>query len=120
MDHNLYPVVSGCGEAPKKSWKRAADGKFSWLDKIPFAPEYWKGVRRHKWNTQARLSFFTSDICDFPVEPVSCVDSNEKASQEQDLGFWAVNWDIGMLRKFVRHWRRMQTSGRAASLLRKY
>lgn len=101
MDHNFRPVVSGGGDARKGSWKRAADGMLSWLDYIPFAPEQWGNVRRHKWNTQARLSFFTPQACDFSVEPVSNVLQHELVSEEQDPGFWEVYWDVAMLRRFV-------------------
>ncbi|KAI1465033.1 S-adenosyl-L-methionine-dependent methyltransferase [Daldinia caldariorum] len=102
MDHNFRPIVSGGGEARRKSWKRAADGKFSWLDYIPFASDTWSDIRRHKWNTHARLSFFTRRACDFPVEPVCNVGPEEAVSTEQDLAFWEVSWDVEMLRKFVR------------------
>lgn len=101
MDHNFRPVVSGGGEARKQSWKRAADGKFSWLDYISFSQEQWKDVRRHKWNTHARLSFFTTGACDFPVEPISNVQKHETITEEQDLHFWQVSWDVGMLKRFV-------------------
>ncbi|XXH05574.1 hypothetical protein Hte_012006 [Hypoxylon texense] len=102
MDHNFRPVVSGGGNARKESWKRAAEGMFSWLDYIPFASERWRDVHRHKWNTNARLSFFTPHICDFPVEPVSSVGNHEVVSEELSPSFWEVTWDVSMLRKFVR------------------
>ncbi|KAI0415967.1 S-adenosyl-L-methionine-dependent methyltransferase [Xylaria grammica] len=102
MDHNFRPVVSGGGEARRSSWKRAADGKFSWLDYIPFSAKRWRDVRRHKWNPHARLSFFTRDACDFPVEIISSVAQGEMVSQTHDPGFWEVSWDIAMLRRFVK------------------
>ncbi|RYP67415.1 hypothetical protein DL771_007246 [Monosporascus sp. 5C6A] len=102
MDHNFRPIVSGGGDAWKESWKRTADGMISWLDYIPFAPDQWRDVRRHKWNTHARLSFFTSRVCDFPVEPVSNVGENEATSKEEDPSFWKVSWDVGKLNSFVR------------------
>ncbi|KAI2619894.1 S-adenosyl-L-methionine-dependent methyltransferase [Hypoxylon sp. NC1633] len=101
MDHNFRSVVSGGGDARKQSWKRAADGKFSWLDYIPFAAEQWNDVRRHKWNTQARLSFFTPRACDFPVEPVCNVGKQEMVTEEHDPDFWRVSWDIRMLRRYI-------------------
>ncbi|KAK2598906.1 hypothetical protein QQS21_005648 [Conoideocrella luteorostrata] len=102
MDLNFYPVVSGGDDAQKKSWKRATDGMLSWLDYIPFAPEQWHNVRRHKWNTAARLSFFTPRICDFAVEPVSMVGTHETVLEEQDPTFWEVRWDVSMLKRFVK------------------
>lgn len=101
MDHNFRPVVSGGGDARKSSWKRAADGKFSWLDYIPLPSQRWKDVSRHKWNTHARLSFFTPEACDFPIEPVTSVGDHETVTEEDDPTFWHVSWDVGMLRRFV-------------------
>ncbi|OAQ59178.1 methyltransferase domain-containing protein [Pochonia chlamydosporia 170] len=101
MDHNFRPVVCGGDEARRSNWKRATDGKFSWLDYIPFPPERWTDVRRHKWNTHARLSFFSPAACDFPVETRNRVGDNETVTQEDDPSFWAVNWDVDMLRRFV-------------------
>lgn len=102
MDHNFRPIVTGGGDARKESWKRAVDGKFSWLDYIPFDEERWQDVRRHKWNTGARLSFFTPNICDFPVEPVSSVGKYDVVTEEQNPNFWQVSWDVEKLRSFVR------------------
>ncbi|ETS74998.1 hypothetical protein PFICI_13482 [Pestalotiopsis fici W106-1] len=101
MDCKFRPVVSGGDEARMKSWKRAADGKFSWLDYIPFDAKLWTDVRRHKWNTQARLSFFTREACDFPVECVRSVGPDEALSEEQDPTFWGVKWNFTKLRSFV-------------------
>ncbi|KAI2609644.1 S-adenosyl-L-methionine-dependent methyltransferase [Hypoxylon fragiforme] len=102
MDHNFRPVVNGGGDAQREAWRRAADGKASWLDYIPFDPATWTDVQRHKWNTQARLSFFTPAACGFPVKPVSRVEAHELVSEERDADFWKVEWDGRMLRRFVR------------------
>lgn len=102
MDHNFRPVVSGGGDARKTSWKRAADGKFSWLDYIPFPEEQWQDVRRHKWNTGARLSFFTPNACDFPVEPLSSVGKQDVVTEEQNPSFWQVSWNLEKLKCFVK------------------
>lgn len=102
MDDFFRPVVSGGGDARKQSWKRAADGKFSWLDNVPFPAEQWRDVRRHKWNTGARLSFFTSKACDFPVEPVSRVGEQDVVTEEQNTAFWQVAWGPEKLERFVR------------------
>ncbi|KAI1198163.1 S-adenosyl-L-methionine-dependent methyltransferase [Nemania serpens] len=102
MDHNFRPVVSGGGKARRASWKRAANGKFSWLDYIPFSRNRWRDVHRHKWNPQARLSFFTRDACDFPIEIVNSVAQGEVVSQTHDPRFWEVSWDVAMLRRFVK------------------
>ncbi|KAK0621565.1 S-adenosyl-L-methionine-dependent methyltransferase [Bombardia bombarda] len=103
MDHNFRPVVSGGGEARTKVWKRAVDGKYSWLDYIPLPTTRWVDVRRHKWNTHARLSFFTPDACDFPVDgTASSVGEHETVTEEEDLGFWRVSWDVEKLARFVR------------------
>lgn len=101
MDHNFRPLVSGGDQSQKKTWKRAADGEFSWLDYIPFPAEQWQDVRRHKWNTGARLSFFTPEACDFPVEPISRVGKHDKVTEEQNPKFWQVSWDLEKLRSFV-------------------
>ncbi|KAI3396530.1 hypothetical protein diail_12054 [Diaporthe ilicicola] len=101
MDHNFRPVVSGGGVVRQQSWKRAADGKASWLDYIPFDKGDWEDVQRRKWNTHARLSFFTPAACDFPVEPSNNVSEGEFTSEERDDSFWQVRWDVEMLRKFV-------------------
>lgn len=103
LDHNFRPVLNGSDDAAKASWKRAADGKASWLDYIPFSPDQWADVRRHKWNNQhARLSFWTPDACDFPVEPVSNVREEEAVTEEQDPTFWAREWDAATVRRFVK------------------
>ncbi|KAI8950684.1 S-adenosyl-L-methionine-dependent methyltransferase [Xylaria longipes] len=102
MDHNFCPVVSGGGEARRASWKRAADGMFSWLDYIPFSPNQWRDVRRHKWNPHARLSFFSHHACDFPIELTNSVAQDEVVSQTHDPSFWETSWDVSMLRKFVK------------------
>ncbi|KID81172.1 hypothetical protein MGU_11454 [Metarhizium guizhouense ARSEF 977] len=102
MDQNFRPVVSGGDDFHKRSWKRAADGKFSWLDYIPLSSDKWTDVRRHKWNTYARLSFFTPNACDFPVRASSSVGEHETVSEEDDPSFWSVTWDVGMLRRFVK------------------
>ncbi|KAI1409260.1 S-adenosyl-L-methionine-dependent methyltransferase [Hypoxylon sp. FL1857] len=102
MDHNFRPVVSGCGDVRKESWKRATDGMYSWLDYIPLTSEKWKDVHRHKWNTHARLSFFSHRACDFPVEPVRSVGRDDVISEEQNSGFWEVRWDVKMIRDFVK------------------
>lgn len=65
IDHRFWPIVSGGGDARKESWKRAADGKLTWLDYISFAPKKWKDVCLHNWNTHARPSFFTPHTRDF-------------------------------------------------------
>lgn len=101
MDHNFRPVVSGGGDVRQGSWKRAADGKASWLDYIPFEKGVWADVQRRKWNTHARLSFFTPAACDFPVEPCNNVGEGEFTGEERDDSFWQVTWDLGMLRRFV-------------------
>jgi hypothetical protein len=77
------------------------DGMSSWLDYIPFSQNVWQDVLRRKWNTNARLSFFSTGACDFEVEPVNNVTENEKVIEEQDTKFWAREWDIGMVKQFV-------------------
>ncbi|KAI0855706.1 S-adenosyl-L-methionine-dependent methyltransferase [Xylaria cubensis] len=102
MDRNFRPVVSGGGEAWRASWKRAADGMFSWLDYIPFSHKRWRNVRRHKWNPHARLSFFTPNACDFPIEPIISVAQDQVVTEAHDPGFWQASWDVSMLRRFVK------------------
>lgn len=101
MDHNFRPVVSGGGPARMESWKRAADGMSSWLDYIPFSQNSWQNIVRHKWNTNARLSFFGPSACDFDVDPVSKVQDNERVIKKHDATFWERNWDVAMVKRFV-------------------
>ncbi|KAI1324527.1 S-adenosyl-L-methionine-dependent methyltransferase [Xylariaceae sp. FL0255] len=102
MDHNFRPVVSGGNEARRAAWKRATDGKFSWLDYIPLPADRWEDVHRHKWNPNARLSFFTPGACDFPIDITTRVGTHEMTSQEHNSSFWGVRWDMGVLRRFVK------------------
>ncbi|KAI1151051.1 S-adenosyl-L-methionine-dependent methyltransferase [Nemania diffusa] len=102
MDRNFRAVISDGGEAWRASWKRAADGMFSWLDYIPFSHEKWRNVRRHKWNSHARLSFFTPHACDFLIEPTISVVQDQVVTQARDPAFWQVSWNVSMIRKFVR------------------
>lgn len=101
MDCKFRPVVSGGGPAKRESWKRAAEGKASWFDYIPFFAECWNDVRRHKWNTQARLSYWTPAACDFDIELLSCVQKHEEVTEKVDHDFWKVEWDISMIRRYV-------------------
>lgn len=102
MDTSFRPMVSGSGPERQSNWKRAADGLHSWLDYIKFEPGMWKDVRRHKWNQQYKLPFFSEAACDFPVEPISRVSQQDICSEECDETFWQVSWDITQLRRFVR------------------
>lgn len=103
MDHKFRPIVNGGGDpARQQSCKRAADGKFSWLEYIPLSADRWSNVRRHKWNPQGRLSFFTANACDYPVEAVRNIGEHETMTEEEDASFWERSWDIDMLKRFVK------------------
>jgi SAM-dependent methyltransferase len=100
-DNQFQPVVSGQGAEGRASWKRAVDGMSSRLDYIPFSQSLWNDVRRHKWNTNARLPFFGPEACDFSIEPVSNVAGHEIATEERDPTFWSVEWNIDMVKRFI-------------------
>jgi SAM-dependent methyltransferase len=100
-DNQFKPVVSGQGAEGKASWKCAVDGMTSRLDYIPFAPSLWEDVRRHKWNTNARLPFFGPEACDLRVEPISNVSENEMVTEERDPEFSSVEWDVNMIKRFI-------------------
>jgi SAM-dependent methyltransferase len=100
-DNQFKPVVSGQGPEGRASWKRAVDGMTSRLDYIPFPPSLWQDVRRHKWNTHARLPFFGPEACDFRVDSVSNVAGHEIVTEERDPNFWSVEWDVNMIMRFI-------------------
>ncbi|CAI6312357.1 unnamed protein product [Periconia digitata] len=102
LDHAFKPIVTGGGEQARANWKHAADGMASWLDYIPFSTKQWNNVLRHKWNnSKARLAFFGPDACDFEVEPENAIGRTDTVVAEQIPDFWKVEWDIGMLKKFI-------------------
>ncbi|KAI9652279.1 MAG: hypothetical protein M1831_007065 [Alyxoria varia] len=95
------PVVSGGNEASRAMWKRSTEIMATWLDNIDFSPEQWTDVQRHKWNSHAPMEFFHDSACDYPIERTSLVSPAEKVIETQDNSFWAEDWDIADVKRFV-------------------
>lgn len=102
MDRNFKPIVSGGNEVRRKAWKKAAMGMHSWLDYVPFNPDEWYDVRRHKWNPHTFFSFFSRHATDFDVETKSSITDDERVSEERDPSFWLKEWDLDWVKRFVK------------------
>ena len=48
------------------------------------------------------MAFYSSKICEFPVEPNSAISAHETVILKQDRDFWAKQWDVDGIKQFVR------------------
>lgn len=102
MDRSFAKVINGGGTARAMAWKRAADGIASWLDYLDFPPDQWEMVQRNKWNSEtAKMGFFSSDACDFPIQPTSNVRETEVTVEKENLNLWKGKWDVQGAKNFV-------------------
>lgn len=90
-------------KAIDQEWERATVSMESWLDDIELPSDQWEHVRRHKWNTSAKLSFYDAEACDLDVQRASRVGPEEQVVEEKEkTAFWAEEWDIEDFRRFTK------------------
>ena len=102
LDLTFEKVIKGGPPIAKAAWKSATDTLESWLDNVTLSPDIWRDIQRHKWNPHLPMPVVGPNACDYPIEPSSNVDeATEKVVKETDPGFWAEEWDVGEVRRFI-------------------
>lgn len=95
-------IKNGSGPAHKAGWKRATDCMSSFLDNVDLDPEQWTNVQRRKWNSDCKMSFYGPEACDFDIEVVSRIRSEERVDVLDEPGFWSKNWAMDDWKLFLK------------------
>ncbi|MCJ1443233.1 MAG: hypothetical protein MMC23_003731 [Stictis urceolatum] len=95
-------IIRGLNPLQKAGWARTTVALKSWLDDIELLEDHWKRVERTKWNPDKVMSFYDDAACDFEAEPTSGLQACEKVVELVDRSFWAEEWDIEDVKKFLR------------------
>lgn len=82
-------IIKGGPPAKTAFWKDTTDCMASWLDSVRFSEAQWKDVRRHKWNTHGKMTFYDEAACDFKFEVSSAITEGEIVSEKRDEDLWA-------------------------------
>jgi len=87
-------IKNGTGSAHKAGWKRATDCLVSFLDNVEIDPSQWTDVQRWKCNSHLDMAFYGPNACDFEIEKVSHIHSEESVCHVEDPGFWGKSWTV--------------------------
>lgn len=94
-------IIKGGGPMRAAQWKRTTDVMASCFDSVRFPEKAWKDIERHKWNTHGKMTFYDQEACDFRIDVSSEIGENDKIIEITDETFWAEQWDINQVKRFV-------------------
>lgn len=92
----------GGGPARQAGWKRATDCMSSFLDNVDYDPARWKDVTRLKWNSDLEMSFYGPKACDFDIDIISRIRSQERVELIDEPGFWGKSWKTDDWKQFLK------------------
>jgi SAM-dependent methyltransferase len=95
-------IKNGSGPAHTAGWKRATDCMSSFLDNVDLDPENWTDVQRWKWNSDCEMSFYGPEACDFDIEVVSRIRSEERVDIKNEPDFWGKSWGMEDWKLFLK------------------